>query len=75
MDIFRSGNGSTTQIGYVNKNKQKCCGQRGVAGTDHGQYVYHMECLVCGHVYGANGSDIFERRCPNCQSGAPGIYF
>ena len=75
MDIFRSGKGETTLIGYVNKNKQKCCGQRGVAGTDHGQFAYRMECLECGHVYGANGSDVHLRKCPNCQAGATGIDF
>ena len=68
MDIYRSGKkGETTEIGYVNKNKQKCYGQRGVAGTDYGQLAYRMECLKCGYVYGANGSDIFERKCPKCQ--------
>jgi hypothetical protein len=54
MEIFRSGKGTTAQIGYVNKNQQKCCGQRGIAGTDHGQLAYRMECMQCGYVYGAN---------------------
>jgi phage FluMu protein Com len=75
MDTFRSGNTPTTQIGYVNRNKQRCCGQRGVEGTDFGQFTYRMECLKCGHIYGSNGSDIFERKCPNCQDGALGIDF
>ena len=76
MDIFRSGKkGGTTEIGYVNKNKQKCCGQHGVAGTDYGQLAYRMECLECGYVYGTNGSDIFERKCPKCQGEAAGIDF
>ena len=75
MDIFKSGKGETTQIGYVNKNKQKCCGQRGIAGTDHNQLAYRMECLECGDVYGANGSDVHLRKCPNCQEGAKGIVF
>jgi hypothetical protein len=27
----------------------------------------------CGHVYGANGSDIWLRKCPYCQGGAEGL--
>jgi hypothetical protein len=73
--MFRSGDGETTRIGYVNKNKQKCHGTRGVHGTDHLQYAYRLECLGCGFVYGANGSDIAGRNCPECQGGAPGIRY
>lgn len=72
---FRDGGGRTTRIDYVNRNKQKCAGHRGRAGTDHNQLAYRMECLSCGNVYGANGSDVFQRKCPNCQNGEPGIGF
>jgi hypothetical protein len=27
----------------------------------------------CGREYGANGSDIFQRKCPNCQGGTSGL--
>jgi hypothetical protein len=70
---WRSGTGPSVQIGFVNPNGQICTGQRGSAGTDHMQYAYRTECGYCGHAYGANGSDMHERRCPNCQGGAPGI--
>jgi len=72
---WRSGEGASVQIGYVNPNGQNCCGHRGVAGTDHGQLAYKVECTVCGYVYGANGSDMHERRCPMHDGGAPGIAF
>lgn len=72
---FRSGAGDTTQIGYENRNRQRCHGTRGVPGTDHMQVAYRMECLDCGHVYGANGSDIAGRKCPECQGGAAGIRY
>jgi hypothetical protein len=74
---FRSGATPTTQIGYVNANKQRCAGHRGVAGTDHLQVAYRMECQApgCGHVYGTNGTDVFERKCPYCQDGKPSIPF
>jgi len=62
-------------IGYVNRNNQKCHGTLGVKGTDHMQYAYRLECLGCGYVYGANGADIAERRCPECDGGAAGIRY
>lgn len=74
-ELFISGSGKTTKIGYVNPNNQKCCGHRGVSGNDYLQLAYRMECLLCGHVYGANGSDIHLRKCPKCQSGREGIEF
>lgn len=70
---FTSGGTKTTTIGFINKHRQLCCGHRGKHGNDHGQYAYRMECLDCRHVYGANGADIFERKCPNCQGGKDGI--
>lgn len=72
-----SGGTRTTQIGYVNRNNQRCSGHRGVVGNDHEQRAYKMECLEpqCGHVYGANGTDVFQRKCPRCQGGAAGILF
>ena len=75
--MWKSGSTSTTQIGYVNRKNQKNHGTRGVAGTDHGQIAYRLECLNkdCGHIYGANGTDIFQRRCPKCQGGRDGIEF
>ena len=74
---YQSGHTDTTAIGYINANSQKCMGHRGASGTDHNQWAYRMECQVdgCANVYGANGSDIFQRKCPRCQDGAPGIEF
>ena len=72
---WKSGDGPSTEIGYLNMNGQQCCGHRGVAGTDHLQKAYKVECTCCGFVYGANGSDLHERKCPECQGGAPGIRF
>jgi rubredoxin len=72
---FRSGDGDTTKIGYANRNNQICQGTLNVDGTDFFQIVYRLECLNCGYVYGANGSDIAERKCPECQGGKPGIRY
>lgn len=75
--MYRSGTTSTTTIGYVNSNNQKVHGTRGIGGTDHGAFSYKLECLEpdCGCEYGANGSDIFQRKCPRCQGGSKGIEY
>lgn len=72
---WQSGEGPSVQIGYVNTNRQKCCGHCGIPGTDHLQRAFKVECLDCGYVYGANGSDMHLRLCPECQDGADGIRF
>ncbi len=59
----------TTTTGYVNKNHQMNHGNTGEKGTDHGQFFYQMECQLCRHQYKANGSDIWQRKCPKCQGG------
>lgn len=43
----------------------------GTKGTDHNATSYKVECLIagCGHMYGANGTDVFHRKCPRCQGG------
>jgi len=70
---WRSGEGATVQIEYTNENGQRCRGHRGVAGTDHLQFAYKVECTRCGYVYGSNGTDMHARTCPVCQAGAAGI--
>jgi precorrin-8X/cobalt-precorrin-8 methylmutase len=65
----------TTEAGYENRNHQVVIGCTRLAGTDHGQYVYVLRCGTCGHEYGANGSDIFQRHCPLCQGGRPGSQY
>jgi len=65
----------TTTIGYVNRNNQKVVARTDLPGTDHNQFVYVLECQVCGHEYGANGSDIHIRRCPQHDKGRPGLAY
>ena len=61
----------STEAGYVNKKNQKNLGKTSKPGTDNNQWFYQMECLDCGHKYFANGSDIWQRKCPKCQGGQP----
>lgn len=72
---WKSAGGDSTKIGFTNANGQKCLGHRDVKGTDHLQYAYKVECTRCGFVYGANGSDLHLRKCPQCQGGAAGIRY
>lgn len=58
---------STTETGYTNRNNQRNNGRTDKPGTDFGQWFYEMECLECGHKHLVNGSNIYEKRCPNCQ--------
>ena len=59
---------NTTEIGYVNKNNQRNNGRRSKSDNHYNQWFYELECLNCGHKYNANGSDIWLRKCPNCQA-------
>lgn len=65
----------TTQPGYINRNNQEVLRKTNLPGNDHNQVVYVIQCLNCGERYGANGSDIFQRRCPACARGRPGLPF
>lgn len=59
----------TTDYGYENDNRQRNIGKTGLKGTDHMQVLYKMQCQKCGYEYNANGSDIFQKKCPKCQGG------
>ena len=65
----------TTKPGYMNDNGQVVVRKTSLPGTDHVQYVYILRCSKCSAEYGANGSDIFQRRCPECQAGRPGLAY
>ena len=65
----------TTRTGYVNKNGQVVIRNTGLPGTVYGQRIYQMGCSKCGHIYGANGSDIHDRKCPKCDGGAEGLKY
>jgi len=72
---LRASIGYSTRPGYVNPREQVAIRNTGLTGTDHGQTVYQLGCSTCGHVYGANGSDIHLRRCPMHDHGAPGLRY
>jgi len=68
----------STDPDHINPNQQRVVRSVGPSPTLDGQSTYELECLHCGHHYGANGPDIngagagIGRKCPICQGGAPG---
>ncbi|WP_203595429.1 hypothetical protein [Salipiger sp. PrR002] len=65
--------GKTTEPGFINRNLQEVVTRTDLPGNDHNQVTYILRCQSCDHRYGANGSDIFQRRCPVCGAGRPGL--
>ncbi len=63
----------TTKPGYINRNGQITIRDTGESGTDFGARKFQLACSHCGHNYGANSGDIWERKCPECQGGAAGL--
>jgi hypothetical protein len=66
---------NTTRIGYVNPNGQVVIRNTGRPGTDHNAKIYQLGCSLCGLTYGSNGTDIFDRKCPKCGQGKPGLQY
>jgi len=71
---------SKRRPGDINPNDQILIARTDRPGNDHLQYVWVLVCArhapddaICGHRYGANGSDFHIRKCPKCQGGAPGL--
>lgn len=58
----------STDAGYINKNNQRNLGCCGLSETHYNQRFFRMECLDCGHIYEANGCDVWLRKCPSCQT-------
>jgi ribosomal protein S27E len=54
----------------VNRNDQVNLGRTNMRGTNPTNWFYKMRCQKCLHEYLANGSDIFQKKCPACQGGA-----
>jgi hypothetical protein len=62
-----------TTIGYRNREGQEVLRKTDRVGSTPDQRVFVLRCSVCGYEYGSNGSDIYNRLCPNCQEGPAGL--
>jgi tRNA G26 N,N-dimethylase Trm1 len=65
--------GYSREIGFINDNGQRVVRNTNQRGTDHMQVIDVLHCEHCGHEYGANSSDNWQRKCPACQNGAAGL--
>ena len=55
-----------TEPGYRNHTGQVVVRGTDLPGADQHQYVSVVRRGNCAHEYGANRSDVFQRKCPNC---------
>ncbi len=62
----------TTKLCYVNRNSQVVIRKTTLPRTDHNSAIIQIGYGLCGEVYGANLTDVHERRFPKCQGGKPG---
>jgi hypothetical protein len=60
---------NTTDVGYVNRNNQKVLKKLNRSENHRYANGYLLECKECDRRYKANGCDIFQRKCPDCQGG------
>jgi len=59
--------------GEINANRQELLRRTEVRGTDANSWGWIVKCRNCGHIYGCNSTDFWERKCPTCQKGRPGL--
>ena len=69
----RSSWDHVTSIGYRNREGQQVIRKTVREGSAPGQRVFILHCTVCDHEYGTDGCDIYDRLCPKCQDGPPGL--
>jgi hypothetical protein len=62
-----------TTIGFRNREGQQVIRKTEREGSAPGQRVFILRCTVCDHEYGTDGCDIYDRLCPKCQDGPPGL--
>lgn len=59
--------------GNLNRNRQLLIAQTAWQGSDERQALWIMQCMPCGHMYGVDAPAFFQRKCPACQGGPPGL--
>ena len=62
-----------TTIGFRNREGQQVIRKTDREGRAPGQRVFILHCTVCDYEYGTDGADIYDRLCPKCQDGPPGL--
>jgi NAD-dependent SIR2 family protein deacetylase len=59
-------------VGEMNRNGQILLEKTNVRSTTHSYAkIWVMRCTQCENVYGSNGCDAHERKCPKCNKNVP----
>ena len=61
------------KTGDINPSGQELLRRTEHQGTHFNAKVWILKCGQCGHVYGCNSGDAWERKCPSCQGGESGL--
>lgn len=64
---------AVNNVGDINRNGQEILRLTAERGTDHNSRVWALKCRQCSNIYGSNSTDAWERKCPKCQKGKPGL--
>lgn len=59
--------------GETNRNHQQLLRLSAQPGSDYNARIWVLKCRLCSNIYGSNGTDAWERKCPKCQNGRPGL--
>jgi len=62
-----------TNPGAINRNGQRVVEFLRKDPQNKLNQIYKVACTLCAHRYGAYSSDLWQRRCPECQEGRPGL--
>ena len=74
--VAHCGSDTLAQVmnpGDLNHNSQRVLRFTHAPGTDHDSKIWVLRCGQCNHIYGCNSTDAWERKCPQCQQGRPGL--
>ena len=66
----RTGKNKWAIVGKINKKNQKVVRETDSLGNDHCARIWVLQCQYCGFCYGANGTDVHGRKCPNPECSA-----
>ena len=62
------------EVGEINqRNDQKLLEKTDKPGNLKNAHLWILQCMRYDHIYGANGEDFWQRKCPRCGGGAKGL--
>lgn len=70
---FKGLDHSVKAPGDVNRNYQQLLRLSTQPGNDYNARLWVLKCRHCSNIYGSNSTDAWQRKCPKCQNGRPGL--